>query len=532
MTAREEEPEGGGERLREQEPEEADAEREAEAPKGADAGLTQEPPEQGSDERPNDQPVEQGDGAETEAAPDEDPEELPQDEPEQADDAPAEEAPEEPGNEARGEPGETGDAILGEPDETVGELREPADAAGPLDLLAELDAILELGRRAPGSDAERRTALHLKQRLEALGRDAETESLDIHPAWPLAYAILAAAVVAASVLAVYVPVAGAALALSAVLLTVLDAGLLVPTLRRLLGRRASQNVVSWGGADKAGAVVLVAHYDAGRAGIAHSDLTARRRAAVGGLIRRPIGGLEPLFWAELAVLVCTLLRVAGVVGTPLTVVQFVPTLVLIVAVALLTDIALAGTRGGENDNASGSVMVLRLAERFGLGDAFGHFDVHVLFTGAQQAGSAGMRAFLKSHPDRLGQDRTVFLNVDKVGSGSVRYTRREGSLLALRSHPQLVALCDQIAEDDNREDLRSIVSRSASDASAAGATGFPAITVTCRDRLDYASGRVDEQALQRAESVCAELIERLDAEIGPSLAAPDEETALSEPEAT
>jgi len=50
-----------------------------------------------------------------------------------------------------------------------------------LDLMAELDAIVELGRRGPGSDAERRTAQHLQRRLEALGRTATIEQLDELP---------------------------------------------------------------------------------------------------------------------------------------------------------------------------------------------------------------------------------------------------------------------------------------------------------------------------------------------------------------
>jgi hypothetical protein len=390
-----------------------------------------------------------------------------------------------------------------------------------LDLMAELDAIVDLGRRPPGSDAERRTAVHLAQRLKALGRTAETESLSVHPAWPLAYALLAAAAVGASVLSVYVPAAGAALALAAALLTFLDAGMLQPTLRRLLGRRASQNVVSWADSGKPGALVLVAHYDAGRAGLVHNDATARRKAALSGLTRRPIGGLQPVFWAQLGVLACALLRLAGIDGGALTIVQFVPTFALIVATALLVDVALAGTRAGENDNASGAVLVLRLAER--IGDALEHFDLHVVFTGANKAGAAGMRAFLQRHPD-LARDTTVFLNVDQVGSGEVRYARREGALITLRAHPQLVALCDD-------SEVGPIVSRSASDASAATAAGFAALTVTCRDRLDYASGRVDERALERAEQFCVDLIERLDAEVGPSIAAPVEATALSEPEA-
>ena len=385
--------------------------------------------------------------------------------------------------------------------------------------MAELDAVVDLGRRAPGSDAERRTAQHLHQRLEALGRTAEIEQLAIHPAWPLAYALLAAAAVGASVLAVSVPVAGAALALVAALLTFLDAGLLIPTVRRLLGRRASQNVVSWGDTDKPGAVFLVAHYDAGRAGLAHSDRAARLRAAVSGLLRRPIGPLRLLFWAELGVIACSLARLAGLDGTALTAVQFVPTIALIVAIALLTDIALAGTRAGENDNASGTVLVLRLAER--LGPGLEHFGVHVVFTGAGTANAPGIGSFMDRHD--LGHDSTVFLSIDQVGSGDVRYTRREGALVATKTHPQLLSLCEGIDDD-----ALAIVNRTVSDGAAATGRGFAAITVTCRDRLDYASGRVDEAALERAEAFLVELVERLDAEVGPSIVAPTNATALSD----
>jgi hypothetical protein len=390
-----------------------------------------------------------------------------------------------------------------------------------LDLMAELDAIVDLGRRGPGSDAERRTARHLQQRLEALDRTAETEQLAIYPAWPLAYALLAAAAVGASVLAVYVPVAGAALALVAALLTFLDAGLQIPTLRRLLGRRASQNVVSWGDTDKPGAIVLVAHYDAGPAGLAHSDRIARLRAAASGLLRRPIGALRLVFWAELGVLACAVMRLAGLDGTVLTAIQFVPTIALIVAIALLTDVALAGTRGGENDNASGAVLVLRLAERLGTG--LEHFGVHVLFAGAGKASAAGINSFIDRHD--LAHDSTVFLNVDQVGSGAVRYTRREGALVTMKTHPQLLSLSEEIDDD-----ALPIVNRAVSDGAAATGRGFAAITITCRDRLDYASGRVEEAALERAQAFLVELIERLDAEVGPSIAAPVEATALSEPD--
>jgi hypothetical protein len=402
-----------------------------------------------------------------------------------------------------------------------------------VDYQAEIDALTDVGLRAPGSDAERRAAAHLKARLEEIGREAVLESIEVWPGWPLAYAVLAGFAVIGSVLSVSLPSLGAALAAIAALLTFLDAGLLLPTLRRLFGRRASQNVVSWGRRDGPGNLLLVAHYDAGRGGIAPGQKAEARRAAFGSLIRRPIGPLEPLFWAELAVLVCCVLRLATLSGFLLTVIQFIPTVLLIIAVALLLDIALSPTTGGENDNATGAALALRLAERFG-GGRLEHFDIHVVLTGGQKAVAAGSRAFVNRHQSDLPRERTVVLNLDAVGSGTVRYTSREGPLVAIKSHPQLVQLCQAIAEDDEEEEnafgARPIVNRSPSDGYAARSAGLPAITISCRGRLDYVPARVDADAIERAEGFCAELIRRLDAEVGPDLAAQAEETVLSEAE--
>jgi Peptidase family M28 len=401
-----------------------------------------------------------------------------------------------------------------------------------MDLLAEIDALVEVGRRAPGSDAERRAAGHLEGRLQELGREVEVESTEVWPNWPLAYAILAAMSVVGSVLSVSVPLVGVVLALLAVLLTFLDAAVLLPTLRRLLGRRASQNVVSWGDREKPGILLLVAHYDAGRGGLAIGQKADERRAAFGHLIRRPIGPLEPMFWAEVAIFIFCVLRLPGLSGTLLTVLQFIPTVVLILSVALLLDIAFSGTKAGENDNASGAALALALADRFGNG-TLEHFDVHVLFAGGQQAVAGGSRAFLKRHKSELGRERTVVLNLDAVASGTVRYTTREGPLVAVKSHPQVVQLCDAIAEDDEDEGAfgaRRLVNRVPSDGYAARSAGLPATTISCRGRLDYVPARVDREALERAEGFCIELIQRLDAEIGADIAGPVEETVLTEAE--
>ena len=391
-----------------------------------------------------------------------------------------------------------------------------------LDLLDELDAVLDLGRRAPGSDAERRTANHLRDRLAALGRDAEVESFAIYPAWPLAYVLLAAAAVGASVLSVYVPVAGAALALAAALLTFLDAGVLVPVARRLFGRRASQNVVSFDTAGRPGAVVLVAHLDAGRAGPRprrpHGPAPRRPRPGAAASGRRPRASL---FWAELAVLACTLLRLAGIDSTALTVVQFVPTLALIVAIALLTDVALAGTKAGENDNASGAVTAARPRRRPSRARPLRPpRPLHRRPEGRRRRHARLPQAPRPSPRQHRRRERRP----GRVGRGPLHAPRGRAG------HPALTPAARRRSPRED-ESVAAIVNRTASDGHAATAAGYAAITVTCRDGFDYASGRVDEQALEAAERFCAELLERLDAEVGPSIAAPVDATALSEPEA-
>jgi hypothetical protein len=183
---------------------------------------------------------------------------------------------------------------------------------------------------------------------------------------------------------------------------------------------------------------------------------------------------------------------------------------------------------GANDNGSGVATVLRLAERYGEG--LDHFDLWVLFTGSEEAFAQGAKAFLRRHRHELRRGHTVFLCVDKVGFGEVRYARREGLLFARRYHPMLVGLCDRIAaedaEDDDRYGARSFVSRSVTDAVPPRGRGYAAISIACLGERGYAPhyhqptdvpSNLDPEALERAFGFCSELIELLDEEVGPDL---------------
>jgi hypothetical protein len=347
----------------------------------------------------------------------------------------------------------------------------------------QIEALVAHAGRGPGTDAERRAGRDLARRLEGLGRAAEIEPFEVWPAHPLAHLIHALLAIAGSVVSVYSPLVGTALVAVAVVLTFGDGSGLFMLTRRLTGRRASQNVVSSEEGDKPGTLVLVAHYDAGR----------------------PPRGFRVFYWSMVAVLVCSIVRLPGLDGAVLTAVQFVPTVLLILSVPLLVDMALSRPPPGANDNASGVATVLRLAERYS--GAVEHFNLNVLFTGS---GALGMRGFLKRHRKELSKEHTVFVNVDEVGVGTVRYSRREGLLLTARSHVQLVEICDEIAEDDEGAfDAQPMIRRSP----GIGYAGYPAITISCRP----AHERVEDEALERAFGFCCELVERLDATIGPDL---------------
>jgi hypothetical protein len=398
--------------------------------------------------------------------------------------------------------------------------------------MTEIEDLVAFEERQAGSDAERRAANHLRRRLESLGREATAEPIEIWPRYHLTHLAHALLAIVGSAVSVKDALTGLILVAIATVSTIGDVSGRLPLLRRLTGRRASQNVVSREDGGRPGTLILTAHHDASRGGAAFGRLD-ERRAALGALLHRSIGPAEPFVWSLLLLLGCTALRLSGVESKALSAVQFVPTVALIVAVPYLADIALSSAVAGANDNASGVDTVLRLADRYG--EALDHFDVWVLLPGAQEPGALGMRAWLRRHRKALDPLSTIVLNVDEVGAGTVRYAAKEGPLLALRQHRRLVTLCDQIAREDaerGRYGARRVTARRPGDAHAARARGIPAITVSCAGALDRAPDHhrpsdtpenVDEAALERAFGFCSELVELIDDEIGP-----DVEAAASE----
>ena len=321
-----------------------------------------------------------------------------------------------------------------------------------------------------GSDAERRAHLRLARRLRDGGREVAVETHWVRPRGELAHALHAGVGVAASVVAVSAPAVGLGLALLALLSLLLDLSGRLFLLRRLTPERATENVLA---ADPRGTaapplrLLLVAAADAPRGGL------GRR------LERLRVG--PPYLWMALALLVvagCAGARLAGDDGeTAIGIVQLVPTLVLLVALGLQVDAALADPLPVDERPAEALV------------DAVAALDaapprnvaVEAVVAGAGEAQALGFLAHLRRH--RLTRERERIAVVELTGAeGPPRWLASEGVLLPLRYHPRLVSLTAAAADEERALDSRQAPSgRRLGAALRARQRRLPAIRVTAGD---------------------------------------------------
>ena len=346
------------------------------------------------------------------------------------------------------------------------------------------------GRRA-GSDAERRAARQLQQRLEAVGRDAQLEPTRVRTDFAVTNLVHAVLGVVGSVVSVYQPALGLALAATAMVSAFGDLTGTFHLVQSLTPVRASQNVVSAENEGKPGLIVLVAHYDSPRTGMLQAPrLAIWPRAIVISL---------------LVVTVCGLGRLLGLDSTWFTIVQFIPTVVLIVSTPLFADAAIADTAAGDTDNAAGVAVVLSLAGEYAR--RLQHFDLMVVLTGASAHFGVGFRQWLRRHRHELDNSATAVISVDNLTAAEVRYVAKEGAVFASRMHPTLVELAAEAGA--------AAESREVSDAYVARMAGLPAIRITTA--VPDGDGTVDGDALEAVRAYAAALLERIDEAIGPSL---------------
>lgn len=381
--------------------------------------------------------------------------------------------------------------------------------------------------RLAGTDAERRAANWLATRLRDGGRRAEIEPTYVHPQYGLVHAAHCALGFGASLLAIAQPAIGFAIVLATAVSMYLDLNYRRYLLRRLFFHRASQNVVAPGKHPDAPArILLCAHYDAARTGAAFNPKQVARGSRLAARVRVPIGPFRILFWSLAILLPILGARMAGFDSTLISLLQLPPTLILLLGVFLLTDIALSGAVPGANDNASGVATVLSLAEELDANPP-ANLDVWVLLTGGEECLQEGMRSFVRAHRADLDRATTYFVNLDTVGHGTVRFEVGAGWAVTYRLDRRLVELCAAIAtadrENSDHYQARPLVHGFAGDSMPPSVAGFPATAITCLNDLNYVAGlhtpndtpdRVDPAALDRAHGFALELVRALDRDVG------------------
>jgi hypothetical protein len=369
------------------------------------------------------------------------------------------------------------------------------------EVISELAAI---ERRAAGSDAERRAARALAQRLRRAGRrGTRVETVWVRPHWPAIHALVCVAAIAGSVVSVDHEVLGLALSGGAFVALVADlAGLHL--LRRLTFERATQNVVSPDpqGGDKPVRLVLTAAVDAPRGGL-HRRVPSAHRWLAGALV---------------VLAACCALRLAlDDVPTALSVVQLLATVGLIGIGGLFLDAAASPVaRTGANADASAAAAVLAIVAALSRRPPR-VLAVEAVLAGAGHAHALGMRRWLRAQR-RAGvrAEQICVLHVAACGAGTPVWWTHEGLVLPLRYSGQLLGLAQDVAEGEPRLRARPVRSAGMSGARAARAWRWPALAIGALDEDDTmppADAQADDDAVAATVEFALALVATLDRDL-------------------
>lgn len=315
-----------------------------------------------------------------------------------------------------------------------------------------LDGLAPFDGRIAGTDAERRGAAWLAAQLRTGSEQpVRVETFWCHPNWALATAWHVALALVASLVAVSAPKVGGAMLLVAIVSTILDAHTGYSPGRLLTPYRASQNVHAaapvTSDAGPAVTLLITAQIDEPRTGLV-------RRRALQRLTRRLRGLAGPVTpgwagWLALTmalVLATAVARAEGSTGTSIGALQLVPTVALVLALALLIDQAsagpaprLPGVRRPVDAAAAAAVALfraLRVARPANL-------RVELLLQGAGDGGAIGLRRHLRAH--RVSPPQAVVVALDTARSTELGWWFSDGPLLPLRTLPILRSQLEALA---------------------------------------------------------------------------------------
>jgi hypothetical protein len=348
----------------------------------------------------------------------------------------------------------------------------------PTELVQRLSAI---PARVAGSDAERRAARLLARELRTIGRRPRVQTLWVRPSWPPVLALVAVLSVMGTIVSVDAPEVGVGLCAAAFLAFVADlAGL--PLLRRLTFERATQNVVSVDTREAPVRLIVTASVDTPRAG----PLTHGRAARLAARLRRwlgpvALGGYGVVALALLAATLLAGLRAGGAEGDVMGAIQLVPVAVLIAAIGVALDTWTGEVGPGANANASACAVAVALVAALDRTPP-PRLAVDLVLAGAGEAQALGMRRWIAAQRRAgLAPTEVAVLHIGACGDGDPVWWVRDGAVVPLGAHPQLLGVAERAAAADPALGARPVQSRRMTGARAARARGWPSLAIGAMD---------------------------------------------------
>jgi hypothetical protein len=378
-------------------------------------------------------------------------------------------------------------------------------------------------RRGPGTDAERQAADWLAGELRSGGADVRLEPFWSRPNWALAHTWHAALGLAGGLVSVSSPAVGGTIVLIALLSLIADVFTGQSLGRRLTFERASQNVVARGDdQDDRVRLIITANCDAGRMGLIYRDrvraLAARMKSATGGLAP---GWVAWVAVSLAALLVVAIVRNGGTKGAGIGIIQLIPTVALVLAIALLLEHAGSAVGPAASDNAGGVAAAVALFRALDAAPP-SRLAVELVLQGAADASAIGLRRHLRARRGTRGPTNTVVLGIAACGAGTPRWWTSDGALLPMRFHARLRALCEQVAADEAHLGAAPYRGRGTSPALPGRIAGIPSITIGCLDERGLpprshlptdTPERIDQQALEATLTLALALVDAIDADL-------------------
>jgi hypothetical protein len=209
-------------------------------------------------------------------------------------------------------------------------------------------------------------------------------------------------------------------------------------------------------------------------------------------------------------------------STALGAIQLLPTIALVLVLALLLEAAAASYGPAANDNATGSAVVIAL-QRAIAANRLVNIELELVLAGAGEGGDIGIRRHLRARRRELTSAKAIVIGIAPCGRRQLHYSFSDGRLIPLRYARPLRELTKALGRAGPHR------GRGSSPAFIARARGLAAIALGCVDERGLAprshqpedvEATLDETALDQTLAFALDLVDAINGSLTPARPSP------------